>query len=246
MLCFLDSECLKTKHSPVPAEPVLHPKRTAQPSDHIFTTSPISNIFKKPIFKVKTPNNSGQPSETSNHIENKENQQNTRPQNEAEAAGLQQEASDSSKEIKGEPHTLEPSTVTTPPICESEPPSAANPDEEEEEEEDQTIFYTPELFEGDGSEGGLQEDTAPESPPRMASPVVLSEELFERAQGQGRAPPPDGETALSVIEEGRREGEGRMEGEDGEEVETGSSQTVSRLHRLSRSRQKAPPTLTGN
>lgn len=245
MLCFLDSECLKTKHS-LPTEPVLHPRRTAQPPDHIFTTSPISNIFKKPIFKVKTPNNSSQPSETSNHIENKENKQNSHPQNEAEAAGLKQEAADSSKEIKGEPHTLEPSTVTTPHICESELPSGANPDEEEEEE-DQTIFYTPELFEGDGSEGSPQEDPTAESPPRMASPVVLSEELFERAQGQGRAPPPDGETAISVIEEGHREGiGGRKEGEDGEEVETGSSQTVSRLHRLSRSRQKVPPTLTGN
>lgn len=244
MLCFPDSECLKTKRSP-PTEPLLHSKRTAQPLDRIFTSSPISAFFKKPIFKVKTPINSSQPLETSNPIENKDNQQNSHPQDKAEAAGLKQVA-DSSNEIKVEPHTLEPSTVTTPPSCESEPPSAATPDEEEEEG-DQTIFCTPELFEDDSHEGSPQKATKAESPPRMTSPVVLSEKLFEHAQGQGQASPSHGQSAISVIEEGQREGiGGRKEGEEREEVENQSSQTVSGLHRLSRSRQKAPSTLTGN
>lgn len=244
MLCFLDAECLKTVHSP-PAEPLLHPKRTAQPLDHIFTSSPINTCFRKPIFNVKTPSNSSHHSETSNHSENKKNQQISSPQKKTEATCLKQGAPDSSSEIKVEPHNLEPSTVTTPPGCESEPPSAANPDEDEEDG-DQTVFFTPELFESESNEGSPQKETQTKSPPRMKSPVLLSEELFEHAQAQGQASAFDGQGAISVSEESTELSQGQKEGEEGELLDNQSRQTDSWLRRLSRSRQKAPSTPTGN
>lgn len=246
MLCFLDAGCLKTVHSP-PAEPLLHPKRTAQPLDHIFTSSPISTSFRKPIFNVKTPSNSSQHLETSNHSENKENQQISSPQIKTEATCLKQGAPDSSSEIKVEPNNLEPSTVTTPPDCESEPPSAANPDEDEDEEDgDQTVFFTPELFDCESNEGNPQKETQTKSPPRMKSPVLLSEELLEHAQAQGQASAFDGQGAISVSEESTELSQGQKEGEEGEPVDNQSRQTDNWLHRLSRSRQKAPSTPTGN
>ncbi|KAM9359039.1 Fanconi anemia group J protein [Symphorus nematophorus] len=229
------AECLKTVHSP-PAEPPSHQKRTGLPFYHIFTSSPINNCFKKPIFKEKTPNNS-----RNSHSEHKEEQQISSPQKQTEAAP------ESSTEIEVEPPSL---ALTTPPGCESEPPSADNPDEDEEDQ-DETIFFTPELFEGEGEEGSPRT----ESPPRMASPALLSEELFgsEWAQGRGQASALDGQSAISVSEEsaelsqGQKEGmRGQERGEEGEQVANQSRQADSRLCRLSWSKQKAPSTQTGN
>uniref|UniRef100_A0A8C4EDG4 DNA 5'-3' helicase n=1 Tax=Dicentrarchus labrax TaxID=13489 RepID=A0A8C4EDG4_DICLA len=155
------------------------PQRPALPLYSIFTPSPVSN-FKKPVFIKKAPSNPSQKL----------------------AAPLKQGPPDSSSEITEEPHNLalEPSSVTTPPRCESDPPSADNP-EEDKEDEDQTVFFTPELFEGESNEGSPEIEA--KSPPRMGSPALLSEELFgsEQAQGQGQAPAVDGQSAILVSEE---------------------------------------------
>ncbi|XP_044057768.1 Fanconi anemia group J protein isoform X2 [Siniperca chuatsi] len=245
------AECLKTMHSP-PTEPILHQKKPGQPLYHIFTSSPVSTCFKKPIFTA--PSNSSQHLETSNHSELKEKQQISSPQKKTEAACLKQEAGDSANEIKVEPHNLalKPSTVTTAPSCEREPPSADNPDEDEEDE-DQTVFFTPELFEDEGSP---QKETKTKSPPRMVlgaeSLALLSEEPFGFEQAQGQASAFDGQSAISVSKDNtqlsqgqKKEIRGQKQGEEEEQVENQSRLTGSRPCRLSRSRQKAPSTPTG-
>uniref|UniRef100_A0A8C4EEF3 DNA 5'-3' helicase n=1 Tax=Dicentrarchus labrax TaxID=13489 RepID=A0A8C4EEF3_DICLA len=207
------------------------PQRPALPLYSIFTPSPVSN-FKKPVFIKKAPSNPSQKL----------------------AAPLKQGPPDSSSEITEEPHNLalEPSSVTTPPRCESDPPSADNP-EEDKEDEDQTVFFTPELFEGESNEGSPEIEA--KSPPRMGSPALLSEELFgsEQAQGQGQAPAVDGQSAILVSEEStelsqglKEEIRGQEQGEEGEQVDNQSRQADNKLRRLSRSRQKAPSTPTGN
>ncbi|XP_035857205.1 Fanconi anemia group J protein isoform X2 [Sander lucioperca] len=246
------AERLNTMHSPS-AEPLSHQKRTARPLYHIFTSSPISTSFKKPIFKGKGPSSVSQHLETSNHSVPNDKQQISSPQKKTEATCLKQGAEDSSSEIQVEPHNLalDPSPVTSPPCCD-------NPDEDEEEEEDQTIFFTPELFEGEGNEGSPQKDVKPKSPPRMGlgaeSPALLSEELFgsEQARGQEQASAFDGQIAISVSKESTELSKGQEEeiieqkqGEGGEQVDNQSRQTGSRLRRLSRSRQKAPSTPSG-
>uniref|UniRef100_A0A671VGH5 DNA 5'-3' helicase n=1 Tax=Sparus aurata TaxID=8175 RepID=A0A671VGH5_SPAAU len=193
---------LKTMHQP-PAEPLSHQKGTAQPLYHIFTSSPVSTRFKKPIFKETTPSKSSQHVETSNHSEHRDKQQISSPQK-TEAACLKKGAPDRFSEIQVEPlnMALEPSTVTTPPSCESEPPSADNPNEDEdedEEDEDQTVFYTPELFECEGNEGSPKTKT--ESPSRVESPDLLSGELFGSEQAQQQTSAFDGQSAISVSKE---------------------------------------------
>lgn len=226
MLCFPAAGCEKDR------------KRSAQSFHRIFTSSPISSCFRKPIFKVKTSVDSSQHLETSNHSENKENQLISSPQKKSEVAP------DTSSEIQAEPpHNLEPSTGATAPECESEPPSACDLDEEDE---DQTVFFTPELFEDDGNESSPQKGRRPNASPRSASPVLLSE-LFGLAEAevQGQAFGFDGQGAISVSEEStelpqRQKGgiRGLKEGEEGEQVDNQS--------RLSRSRQNIASTPTGN
>lgn len=240
-----------------PAEPLSHQKRTAQPVYPIFTSSPISTSFKRPIFKEKTPSNTNQHLETTNYSEHKMQHQISSTQKETGVSSLKQGDANVSSENKVHPRnlTLEPSTVTNPPSCESESPSADNPNEEVEE--DQTIFFTPELFEGEGDEGSPLKET--ESPARMVlgadSSALLSEELFcsEQAQGQGEASAFDRQSAISVSKESTELSQGQTheiigqkQGEEGVLVDNQSRKTGSRLCRLSRSRQKVPSTPTGN
>uniref|UniRef100_UPI0037E8D14F Fanconi anemia group J protein n=1 Tax=Semicossyphus pulcher TaxID=241346 RepID=UPI0037E8D14F len=228
-------ECLQTIHSPA-AAPTSHQKSKAQPLYSIFTSSPISTRFKKPIFKDKTPNNSNQHVETSNHCEHGEKQQISAPEKPTEAAP------NCSSEIK---ISL---SVETPPSCGSEPHSAEDADEDEE---DQTAFFTPELFEEEENEGSPQRET--KSPPRMESPVLLSEELSacEQTKERGQALVFNGQSESSVSKERAELSQGQKEeaekrGEEEQKVENQSSQAESRLRRLSRSRQKAPSTPAGN
>ncbi|XP_036930159.1 Fanconi anemia group J protein isoform X7 [Acanthopagrus latus] len=243
------AECLKTMHQP-PAEPLSHQKSTEQPLYHIFTSSPISTRFKKPIFKETTSSKSSQHVETSNNSEHKNKQQIFSPQR-TEAACLKKGAPDTYSDIQVEPLNMdpEPSTVTTPPSCESEPPSADSPNEDEEDE-DQTVFYTPELFESEGNEGSPQTKT--KSPSRVESPDLLSGELFGSEQAQQQASAFDGQSAISVSKEGaglsqgkEEEIRGQRQGEEEEQLDNQSRQTANRPRRLSRSRKKASSTPTG-
>ncbi|XP_028276270.1 Fanconi anemia group J protein [Parambassis ranga] len=230
--------------------PAVPQKRTSLPLYSIFTSSPISTSFKRPIFKDKTPSTPSQQLEISSHSEEKENHQISSLPLKTDAFSFKQGTANTSSDNIAQPCSLAPetSTVKTPPSGESEIPSADNSDDD-----DQTIFFTPELFEGEGSP---QKEAEEESPQRMVleaeGPPPLSEELFgsEQAQGQGSAF--DGQSAISVskqiteLSQGQNEEiRGQKQGEEGEEGETQSWQTGSKLRRLSRSRQKAPSAPTG-
>lgn len=225
-------------------------KTTSRPLYSIFTSSPISTNFKRPIFKDKTPSTPSQQLEIPSHFEEKENQPISSLPLKSDALSFKQGSANTSSENIVQPCSLarESSTVKTPPSCESERPSADNSDDD-----DQTVFFTPELFEGEGSP---QKEAEEESPQRVVleaeSPPPLSEELLgsEQAQGQGSAF--DGQSAISVskqiteLSQGQNEEiRGQKQGEEGEEGETQSWQTGSKLCRLSRSRQKAPCAPTG-
>nr|XP_033486457.1 Fanconi anemia group J protein isoform X2 [Epinephelus lanceolatus] len=252
------AEWLNPVDSP-PAEPLLHQKKPARPLYHIFTSSPISSSLRKPVFKEKVPTNSNQHLETSCHLEHREKQQNPSPQEKTEAACLEEKPGDISREIKVKMHNLalKPSQVTNPPPgCDGELLSADDPDEDEEEE-DQTVFFTPELFEDEGNKDSPQKETKVQSLPKMVlgavSPALLSEEHFgsEQARGQRQASAFDEQSAISVREDSTElsqglveESIGQKQGEEGEQVDNQSRQKGNRLSRLSR--YKALSTPTGN
>lgn len=244
------AERLKMPHVP-PTEPHSHPKTTDQALFPIFTASPISTSFKKPIFRRRAPDNSSQPLETFSHPEDKENHQIASPPLKTAEVCLKQKAGNISSEINVESSCP---AGTAPSRCKSE---AVSSDDSDDNDEDQTIFFTPELFEEDNDEGSPQEEMKAESPSwmvlRTESPALLSEELFGSEQAQGQASAFDGQSAISVskrsteLSQGQKEEiRGQKQGEEREEVETQNRQTGSKLHRLSRSKQKAPCTSTGN
>ncbi|XP_068173823.1 Fanconi anemia group J protein isoform X2 [Antennarius striatus] len=210
------TECLKMM--------TLERKPAALPLHQFFTPSSISSSLKKPIFKAKPP---GPHPEASEHQGLLEEQQ--------ISSSLKQEAANGSSHVPVEPHSPEPPTVTPPPSCEQEPPPT---DSAEEEEEDQSIFFTPDLFEGEGSP---QQESDPKSPPKTDSPPLLVQDLFgsELAQEPGGAfteqtAAPDGRegTELPLLSQGQTGGGREQEGEERENQSA-------RLHRLSRSRSRS-------
>lgn len=163
---------------------------------------------------------------------------------------LQQEDRGASNEIKVEPDSLAlgPSSITEPPRCESEAPSADNP----EEDDDQTLFCTPELFDGEGDETSEETEIKAEPPAVIGSEPLLNS---LQVQGRGQTSDSDRQGDNSASEESKKSTElpqGHVEGtkeqkqcEDTEQV-VNHSQSHSRLRRLSRSRQKPPSTQAGN
>ncbi|XP_034385023.1 Fanconi anemia group J protein isoform X2 [Cyclopterus lumpus] len=249
------AERLNPMPSP-PAQPPSHQKRTAKAMYNIFNCSPISTCFKKSICKEKAASQSIQHLETSNHSEHQDKQQISTPQAKTEATCLKRGVGDGSIEIK-----VGPAPETTPPSCERELLSKDKDEDEEEEgegEEDQTVFFTPELFEGEDNVGSPEKEMQTKSPPRMLlgaeSPIALSEERFgsERAPGQGPASAFDGQSSISDGKESTELSQRQQEEsiipkheEEGEQVDNQSRQTGSRLRRLSRSRKPAASTQTG-
>ncbi|XP_008306906.1 Fanconi anemia group J protein isoform X3 [Cynoglossus semilaevis] len=224
--------------------------RTTQSLFHIFTSTPINNCFKKAIFKAKPSSDSSCHLEAANHPENQEKEQITSPhRTEAEVSCLQQEDRGASNEIKVEPDSLAlgPSSITEPPRCESEAPSADNP----EEDDDQTLFCTPELFDGEGDETSEETEIKAEPPAVIGSEPLLNS---LQVQGRGQTSDSDRQGDNSASEESKKSTElpqGHVEGtkeqkqcEDTEQV-VNHSQSHSRLRRLSRSRQKPPSTQAG-
>lgn len=154
----------------------------------IFTSSPVSTRFKTPIFSGKTPRWTCGGPETSSGCEDKEN---------LHAAPLP------APSLLFIP-TQEAGGEAPPPRCDGQTAS----DPSDKDEDDHTVFFTPELFGGDGADSpqGEEEGPAPVAP--QAAPVSPG--------GAG--------------------------GAEAQSSQAGSS----RSHRLSRSRQRAPPTPTGN
>lgn len=178
-----------------------------------------------------TPRSSDQSVETSDHGESSRHNRQSSPQQEVTDASCPQ------KETPARAGEIKEEAATALMGCEPEAPSAdcsdrGGEDEEvEEEDEDLTVFFTPELFEDDSEQG-------PESPLRAESAAPQSEEAL---QVPGPVPASDGQTGVSVGEEGveqsREQRERKLEKQTGEGNEGPKSQLHSWFRRLSRSRQ---------
>uniref|UniRef100_A0A3Q2G9H1 DNA 5'-3' helicase n=1 Tax=Cyprinodon variegatus TaxID=28743 RepID=A0A3Q2G9H1_CYPVA len=195
---------------------------TARPSYHIFTSSSGSAAFRKPIFKGKPPDGPPQP----------EGPQASAPPAHPETSSPPQAAGESLGGNTAEPNSSAPgvSAVTTPPCSDGGSPAAANASHDDDD--DQTVFYTPELFEDEGDEG------KPVSSPGSESPAPPSEEQTQDAASVSRQ--------SSGISQGQRGDAPTLQLREEGEEESQSRQTGSRLHRLSRSRQRASFSQTGN
>uniref|UniRef100_A0AAQ4PJC3 DNA 5'-3' helicase n=1 Tax=Gasterosteus aculeatus aculeatus TaxID=481459 RepID=A0AAQ4PJC3_GASAC len=226
------AEWSKVKQSPTTSQQ----KNAAKPPYSIFTSSP--NCLKKPIFKRKAAFESRKHMETWCDSKPDDQHQTCASQRKAEATCPTQGAGDGAVEVRGEPHELasESSPETSPPSCERELPLKDNPGKEEEEEEDGSeedvsIYFTPELFEGEDNDEEETPQKETKSAPRVLlvaeSPTLPSEELC----GSEEARASDGKAA-SVGKESK-ELLTQRQAEEREQVEK------------SRSRKPAPSTPTG-
>lgn len=112
-----------------------------------------------------------------------------------------------------------------------------------EEDEDETIFFTPELFEDTNDAGGPDAETTTGA----RGPAACSDEPSEKVEGGASS---TGESPVSERErkkpQGEREGvRGQEEGEEGGQVENQSRKTREWPHRAPGSRQ-VPSSPTGN
>lgn len=218
--------------SPPPAGPPLRPKvGVVQPLFPIFTSSPVGSSLKKPIFKNRPPNSS-QHLET-HDFEDEEGRKISSLLKEAEAGLLKQEDTFSEVEEKSDAADWE-----------EEHPAAASI---HEEDKDETLFFTPELFECKDNDVSPQNETTTEFPPRTESPAAGSGEPCEQDQGPASS---DETWTLSVGEKKQLQGEtggfrGQQEGVQAGQVDNQSRKTDSWHLRVSRSWQKVPPKPTG-
>ncbi|KAM9733847.1 Fanconi anemia group J protein isoform 2-T4 [Menidia menidia] len=236
----IKAETSKMLHGP-PTEQLSNRHRKAKPFYHIFTSSPKGLNLKKPIFKAKEPSNV---QHESNWI--------SCPTPKPETVCFKQGAEDSSREVNMESGTRasKPSPSKEPSNHENQAASADGIDEDE----DKTIFFTPELFQG--AESSPQREAPPESSPTNVqltkSPTWQPREPFVSEQDKIFASASDGPSPISptvvsaeLSHEHEEESRGQEQREKRTEGETPSSQTGSRLLRLSKSRQRNPTTQTG-
>ncbi|XP_011481284.1 Fanconi anemia group J protein isoform X1 [Oryzias latipes] len=232
------TELQKIPRSP-PPEQIPHLSTASPPFYNIFTSSAAGTVFKKPIFISKIP-----PSSQKEILEAPPLP--VKPENFCQ----EQEAETCSGEVRGESADpcAELPVVAALTKYENETPPTTTSDEDEE---DQSIFFTPELFEGEGDAEGPQAnvDTKPVSSnsPITGSPERLSEELFgsEEAPRLVSALNEQSKRGSELTQEQGAEVRRQEQSEKLEEVETPGRQTGSRLHRLSRSRQRLSSTHTG-
>lgn len=186
----------------------------AQPLFSIFTCSH-STKFKKPIFKAHETTQMSPPL--------------LNPETLCPKQAIQNIPSEIKRKSKNPP--------TNSPSCESETPSSSD------KEEDNSIFFTPELFEGEKNLDSPQKQNSEWTPrfgPKTESSPPLSEELFRSDQDRRSAIPLDGQGSFSVRKElSQKQGEQKPDEKAGGH-EAQSRQTRKRLHRLSRSRPRSP------
>ncbi|KAK2880984.1 hypothetical protein Q8A67_018252 [Cirrhinus molitorella] len=189
-------------------------QRTQWPTSHLFTSTPVSSQFKTPIFQ-------SEPDASS--VINKQVQHAPDP-------------NDSSVEPQLEPHLEIPTSTSK--------QNTSGIDHEDTEEDEQSIFYSPELFEGDDEE--KEETTELEkSPSEVANSTasVLLDDLLGLEEGKRTlssdlvsSTVPDSTLLESSTEQtGFDNGAGSHNGV-----------SSSRVRRLSRCRQKRPSTSAGS
>ncbi|XP_040929439.1 Fanconi anemia group J protein isoform X2 [Betta splendens] len=242
------------KMQTLPAQPHSSQKRPSPPLYPIFCSSPVSTSFKRPIFKEKALCNSkylNQHSETTSYqSELKVQQQMLVTQEETETHVVKHGKIIS--ENQTEPHkvTAESSTPTTTPGHEGESPAA----DDENETEDQSVFFTPELFESKGDESSPLTETEGLVLGSGGSTLPLEDVFcFEQGHRQQEADRGSRQSAISASEVRMKLSLGQademIEREEGQEtvpVLNLIRRTGSRLCRLSRSRQRSSSTPTGN
>lgn len=170
-----DQKCIQH-----PSEPITLPSRernvhrTAWPTCHLFTSSPVSSQFKTSIFQSK---------QDANSVNNKQVQKelipvaSVTPKN--QTIGVP-DLNDSSFEPQLEQLFVIPNSTLK--------QNTSGTDLDDTEEDEKSIFYSPELFEGDGDE--KEESTEVErSPAEVSHPAnstasILLEDLFGLEQGK--------------------------------------------------------------
>ncbi|XP_015807540.3 Fanconi anemia group J protein isoform X1 [Nothobranchius furzeri] len=194
--------------------------KAAQPLCDIFTRCPINSIFGKPIFKGKAPRESSPHRDISSPVT------------------PEKQTGTNSDRIREKSKDLAPaqSIETTPPRGEMKTSSASTSDE------DETIFFTPELFEaeGDERENSNPERENPESPSGSVPQTLTN---FDPRIPAGSS----FSDGMESAELSQKPDQGlRGQSDEGGKDEAQSRQTGRRLHRLSRSRFRSPPSQTGD
>jgi len=230
-----DQKCIQH-----PSEPTILPSRkrnvhrTVWPTDHLFTSSPVSSQFKTSIFQIE---------QGANSVNNKQLQQglipalSVTPKNQINGAP---DLNDSSLEPQLEQLFVIPSSTLK--------LNTSGMDLDTEEGE-QSIFYSPELFEGDGEEKEesteVERSPAEVSHPASSTASILLEDLFGLEQGKRtlskdivNSTVPDNTLLKGCVEQKESYCSADFENVSASQNDANSS----RSRRLSRSRQKRPST----
>ncbi|XP_058655243.1 Fanconi anemia group J protein isoform X3 [Onychostoma macrolepis] len=204
-------------------------QRTPWPTSHLFTSTPVSSQFKTPIFQ-------SEPDASS--VINKQVQHEVIPVAPKHQINGVPDINNSSVEPQLERVFVIPTSTSK--------NTTSGMDHEDTEEDEQSIFYSPELFEGDEEE--KEETTEVEkSPPEVSHPLanstasVLLEDLFGSEEGKRTLSEDLVSSAVpdNTLLQGSTEQTGLNCGTD---IGSQNGASSSRLRRLSRGRQKRPST----
>ncbi|XP_026137780.1 Fanconi anemia group J protein isoform X3 [Carassius auratus] len=221
------SESGNKKNMQHPSEPSREHsvRRTPWPTSHLFTSTPVSSQFKTPIFQ-------SEPDASS--LINKQVQHEVISVAPKHQINVVPDLNDSSVEPQLEQvFVIPPSTSKD---------TTSEMDHEDTEEDEQSIFYSPELFEGEEEE--KEETTVVEkSPPEVSHPLANSTAsvLLEDLVGSEEVKITLSEDLVSSAIPDNTMLQGSTE-QAGLNCGTDIGASSSRLRRLSRCRQKRPST----
>ncbi|KAK7171882.1 hypothetical protein R3I93_004242 [Phoxinus phoxinus] len=222
-----------------PSEPITLPNRernvhrTAWPTAHLFTSSPVSSQFKTSIFQSEQDANS-----VNKGVQQRLSVLPVTPKNQINGAP---DRNDSSFEPQLEQLFVIPNSTLK--------QNTSGIDLDDTEEGEQSIFYSPELFEGDGEEKEesteVEKSPAEVSHPANSTASILLEDLFGLEQGKRTLS--DDIVSSTVPDNTLLKGSAEQTelycSTDFENVPASqNSASSSRSRRLSRSRQTRPST----
>lgn len=199
-------------------------QRTPWPTSHLFASTPVSSQFKTPIFQ-------SEPDASS--VINKQVKHEVISVAPKHQINVVPDLNDSSVEPQLEQVFVIPASTSK--------DTTSRMDNEDTEEDEQSIFYSPELFEGADEE--KEETTEMEKSPEVSYPLanstasVLLEDLFGSEEGKRTL----SEDLVSSTVPDNTLLQGSTE-QTGLNCRTDVGASSSRLRRLSRCRQKRPST----
>uniref|UniRef100_A0A8C1UKC5 DNA 5'-3' helicase n=1 Tax=Cyprinus carpio TaxID=7962 RepID=A0A8C1UKC5_CYPCA len=220
------SESGNKKNMQHPSEPSRehNVQRTPWPTSHLFASTPVSSQFKTPIFQ-------SEPDASS--VINKQVKHEVISVAPKHQINVVPDLNDSSVEPQLEQVFVIPASTSK--------DTTSRMDNEDTEEDEQSIFYSPELFEGADEE--KEETTEMEKSPEVSHPLanstasVLLEDLFGSEEGKRTL----SEDLVSSTVPDNTLLQGSTE-QTGLNCRTDVGASSSRLRRLSRCRQKRPST----